>query len=204
MFRTIASLGVLFLCVQSASLSANIIQNGSFENGSGGSLAGWSVAGTAESREALWSTDGDHSLLLGYGDLFADAVVSQAFSTHPGVNYSLAFDLTANGVLANIFSLLVEVAGSSLLISETLTQTPPLSPHTPISLFFKADSTTATLTFSDISADPFRLDGLIDNVQVKQVHSPSTLPLLLAGLAFGWTTRRSTKWSKLGFFAPRQ
>lgn len=153
---------------------SQLIVNGSFESG----LAGWTSSGNLmiQSSTPYAATDGMH--LVGFNGVNStpNGVLSQTFSTEPGVTYTLEFDA---GVLAYNTAqqkTQVTVAGSGNVLSKTITLTgngDGSNQWVPQLFTFIANSTTTTLSFSDVSATTNGLDHLLDHVRVTGASATS-------------------------------
>src|SRR3954447_610296 len=162
--------GFIFLCalVQSglgASSSAPTtlpLVNGDFETGpydTLGTVTGWSVSGNGKVLSATQgATSGTHSAALGAVGNSQGNVLSQSFVTIPGRIYSLDFDTGVAGVVfGSPMQLHVQLVGNNSLIDQTLTpyyagtNDPNRVIFVHYHYIFTADSTVATLQFTDIS-----------------------------------------------------
>lgn len=151
-------------------LAANPPQkNGSFES----NFDGWAASGNVEIKDAppYVPTDGTKLAAFNTGNTTQNGVLSQTFTTIPGVTYQVSFD---EGVLAynsNIQMVAVSVTGSSgaNLFSFGMAVTRiGVAPITWLArqFPFTADGTSATLSFRDISASTNSIDLLLDNVRI--------------------------------------
>jgi glucose/arabinose dehydrogenase len=147
-----------------------LLTNGSFES----NFTGWTVTGNAfiETTPNYTATDGVKLASFNgtsTSDVPPTGVLSQAITTVPGTTYTLAFDMGATGAAALQQKLRVTVDGTGNLLTQDVTKTSNgtfTSQWTANSFTFVANSTTATLTFSDISTVTDGVDSLLDNVRV--------------------------------------
>lgn len=173
-------------------LVAGSLANGNFES----NFTGWTVSGNLAIESSLSYATSPDSKLVAFngGDLPANGVLSQTIATVAGRTYTLAFDA---GVYAynnkNTQSLLVTAAGTSSLLSQTITLTGlggSAVLWVPQSFTFVADRASTTLTFSDRSTATINLDLLLDNVRVTELAVPiNTAPVAVAD---AYTTNQST------------
>jgi hypothetical protein len=185
----------------SSGANANLITNGSFENGPttfGVAPDNWVVAGNAgygtTTFDALFTPpDGARSVTLGYDNTgVTGGTISQSFATLVGVGYDVSFHLAVNGDPVPPFSMIAEAFGlSGALNSIAITQSSPPS-YQLYGFSFVADALTTTLSFTDVSVTSYRLDGHLDNVIVAQVPQPATLSLLGLGVfSLCWVRRQA-------------
>src|SRR6185369_9510712 len=86
----------LGLCLTAGSLSAQIVQNGSFEN----NYNLWTASGhqvIANNDPAHPPSDGTHVVVFNNNDAFANASLSQTFTTVANQRYRLAIDVGTVG-----------------------------------------------------------------------------------------------------------
>jgi choice-of-anchor C domain-containing protein len=199
----LACVGSLLGCVagSSGAAGANLIQNGSFEQGvladpNGMTLAAgstvidhWLVGGHGiDWIGAYWqaadggrSIDLDSGMVLGQGPY--DGTLSQAFATTPGQQYLVSFWMAGNpdGGLS-VKPLQVTAAGTSVEFGfdNTLGQTTAAMGYVPREFSFFANSDTTTLSFISLTGGVGQGFGpVLDNVAVTLVPEPSSLVLLL-------------------------
>ena len=151
----------------------NRITNGDFVTGD---TTGWSTAGQADN-------DGSpSSLRFGEFDTPTNGVASQAFTTVVGETYELVFDFGDDSTSLDQ-DMQVTVNGTSLLSSNTFNSGVASNQMSRHSFLFVADSTTTTLTFTDVSANSVGVDGYIDNVNVSEIanrsYTENDTPLVL-------------------------
>jgi lysophospholipase L1-like esterase len=151
-----------------ANFSPSATTNGSFEN----DYDGWTASGNQgiKSGSPYDASEGDNLVAFNDGDSTPDGVLSQIFATTPGQTYQLAFDC---GVLSNnnnMQRLQVIVQGTTTRVADTTSiQRVGNAAVTwaPRSYVFTADSSTTTLTFTDVSTTTASIDLLLDNVRVN-------------------------------------
>jgi lysophospholipase L1-like esterase len=146
--------------------STNTPANGSFES----DFADWTHSGnlSIQSASPYAATDGGKLVAFNDGNLSPNGVLSQSFPTIPGQAYTLAFDAGAFGSAAEQ-RLQVAVTGGGSLFLQTLTFIGPGGTGTDWAsqaFFFTADSTTTTLTFTDVSTAGTNVDLVLDHVRV--------------------------------------
>jgi len=186
--------------ILASGLQANNLINGSFQTGD---FTGWAVSGSAvvcAGGDPFCGVpfDGTFSATLNGGDVSPDAVVSQTFATTPGTVYLLTF---AYGIMDFVGGatqqLRAEVISSAGGVHDLLDQTvsSPLSvdpggafnaavSYGLYSFTFTADDTTTTLQFSDLASNPSgSIDGKLDAVSIEVAPEPSSLLLMLTGIA---------------------
>jgi glucose/arabinose dehydrogenase len=148
----------------------SLLTNGSFES----NFTGWTVTGNAFIETTPYYTATDGMKLASFNgtstsDVSPTGVLSQTITTVPGTTYTLAFDMGATGAAALPQILRVTVDGTGNLLAQDVTKTSNgtfTSQWTANSFTFVANSTTATLTFRDISTVTVGVDALLDNVRV--------------------------------------
>ena len=144
----------------------SLLVNSSFESGS----TGWTLTGNqGVASTGFQPSDGSKLIAFNWGQTTPNGVLSQVFGTTVGQTYTLVFDV---GVLAfnqDEQRLQVRVQGSSTLLSRTISVFGlggGATKWVAQSFTFVADSTTATLTFQDVSVATKDLDLLLDNVRL--------------------------------------
>jgi len=148
-------------------LSGELISNGNFDT----DLSGWATAGTA-----TWGPDGE--LRFGEFNDVGPHSASQTINTVAGETYRLIFDYRDDKTIFDQ-TLQVTVDGISQLLDSGNIVTDVLGEtHVRYEYIFVADSATATVTFTDVSdiagvsQGTIGVDGLIDNVSVRQINGP--------------------------------
>ena len=159
-----------------AIFSPNILNNPSFEDLP--LYSGWTATGEQEiqdpSTDPLYSTtDGTKVVAFNTGNEDPGATLSQSFATTPGKLYYLSFDLGTAGTRTTnwTLSLNVNVQGATTLVDFDATHTRNFN---GINNWFEwddsfiADSTTTTLTFTDVStpSNSTNIDLLLDNLRL--------------------------------------
>jgi len=165
--------------------AANLIQNGSFENGANPGLfqtintgstviTGWTVSqGSIDYIGTLWqASNGSRSLDLGAGA--SPGGIKQTFNTTVGETYRVTFDLAGNPNASPIIKdMRVSAGGSSADFSfNTTGKSNSNMGWLSKSWDFTANSTTTTLEFIDLT-NSFAGPAL-DNVSVIALSPPPT------------------------------
>jgi choice-of-anchor C domain-containing protein len=195
--------------VLSVSASANLIQNGSFENGDysqqnyswvtvgngQSNITGWDIGGVAvdwhNSSEFSPIQDGLRAVDLNLnGGSGQTGTLSQTFATNAGTSYILDFYFAGpNTNFPNARQVQVDIAGSTTIFDQIA------SPNLDLvwgmhSLSFTAIDASTTLTFSSVDSAGY-WGAVIDDVSVK-VPEPASLALLTLGLAgLGFSRRKA-------------
>lgn len=207
MKKHIASAGIAFaatLLATSPAQAANLITNGSFENGNTGgaystegagstNIFGWTVdSGSVDYISSYWAaSDGARSI-----DIAGSAIgsLSQSFATVAGNAYKVKFDLSSNPDLRGARDLLVSINGGA-----PITFTHPGSTGKDAagmnwlnqSFTFLATGANTTLAFTTNGSAQNVYGPALDNVAVSGVPEPAAWGMLLAGFAFvGGSMRR--------------
>lgn len=160
--------------------SAQIIQNGSFEQG----LEGWTASEgiSVDSQPDLPAQDGMYCATLGGGDI-SGASLSQPFSVQGGSHYVVSFDLAINGDVGRTGVLKVEISTPEAGTIAATTYSGAATNEGPHSFARKslafqvpATSSSATLTFRDESPEGgVAVDPWVARVEVTQTSLPPIL-----------------------------
>jgi hypothetical protein len=148
--------------------------NGGFENG----FTGWTAAGIVQVAAAtltpipLTVIEGTHAAQFNDGNRTPNGILNQTFTTIPGVSYTLNYNVGAYGWQTSLeMRMQVTVQGNS---TQLASQTASIFGQgtgtwwTNRSLIFTANSSSTTITFTDISPNTTNTDLLLDNVTVTQ------------------------------------
>jgi len=193
-----------------APAGANLIANGSFENGNlptpsgvsvlagGTNITDWIVGGGGvDYIGTLWqAADGTRSIDMDSGKdnrtgPFAGSL-SQSFATTSGQLYAVDFDLAGNPDGGPILkTVAVSAAGQTQDFSFTNTvQTYSNMGYLPQEFLFTANSSSTTLMFASLSGTGY--GPVIDNVVVSPVPEPASLMLVALSLLPFVVLRRRT------------
>lgn len=207
MNKHISSAGIAIaaaLLATSPAQAANLITNGSFENGNtsgnfstegagSGNIFGWSIdSGSVDYIGGYWAaSDGARSIDIAGSDIGA---ISQSFATVAGNAYKVTFDLASNPDLQGARDLLVSIDGGTPI---TFTH-PGSTGHdaagmnwTGQSFTFLATGANTKLTFTTNGTAQTYFGPALDNVSVAGVPEPAAWAMLLAGFALvGGSMRR--------------
>ncbi len=161
-----------------------ILVNGSFEAGE----SGWNMTGNravVENDGSFIAFDGTKLLAFNAGNTTPDANLTQSFTTIPGEEYTLEYNLGTLGNSGIDQSLLVSLTGTATHLSTTETVTGNGSPTTTWSVrshTFIADSATTILSFTDTSSVSDLIDLVLDNVTITgpSVGIPNAAPVAVA------------------------
>jgi hypothetical protein len=164
--------------------AANLINNGSFENGD---FTGWTQGGNTGSTvvassgfDGITAEDGNYFAAL--GPIGSDGTLSQTFTDTPGATYESIFYLASDGDTPNDFG----VTGPGGLFIATMDDI-PASPFVEYYGYFTG-SGSDTITFN-FRNDPGYL--WLDNVSViSVVPEPATWGLMLAGMGIAGASLR--------------
>ncbi|RYD22127.1 MAG: tandem-95 repeat protein, partial [Verrucomicrobiaceae bacterium] len=154
--------------------STDAQSNGSFEL----DFIGWNKTGNLEIKNTApyTPTNGTKLVAFNAGQMTPNAVLTQNFSTTPGVSYILSFDFGALGANSQQ-KLQLNVAGATMLVNQLLTINGPgssTSKWTSQSFAFLANSSTTQMSFGDASTITNGVDMLLDNVKLT-AQVPRTL-----------------------------
>jgi hypothetical protein len=178
----------------------NVIVNGDFEAPPyfpSNTVTGWTVMNNVVEDASEGATSGSYSALFGAGENSQGNMLSQSFTTTPGIIYTLQFDAAVSGQPDSLLQLQVQVTGNMLLLDQTLS--PPVSnsfdPGQTFTNFsqyhftftFTADSASTTLKFTDIGSANGVADVVLDTVSVM-IPEASAIELTIfgAGVLFGF------------------
>jgi hypothetical protein len=154
----------------------NLILNGDFEadpHAPSTTITDWVVSGAGHVHSIQeGATTGIYSAALNVGGDSEGTVISQSFTTVVGKGYILNFDSGIFGQPTGTLQLNVKVTGNSTLVDQTVT--PPVANTNDASsvtfqkyrFVFVADSTTTTLSFTDVGLGNANADTLVDSVSV--------------------------------------
>jgi hypothetical protein len=186
----------LAVCGTAHAAPINLVNNGSFEQGTLGigSFLGWQA--TLGDSSTFVDSSGQTGLKYGqasnglwaayFGSTKADggAIISQTLATVVNQVYLLTFDLANdNGGLPASNSFAALIAGLPIFSSVNL----PNEGYVHEQFSFVATSTATVLQFSAFNDQGY---AELDNVGVSAVPEPSSLALLLTGgLCIAWVTR---------------
>lgn len=166
----------------------NLILNGDFETAPfnmSGSIPNWTVGGVGHiAAIAEGATTPTHCAAFNEGGSFQGDTLSQSFSTVPGQSYVLEFDSGIYGTPSSgtTLQLRFQVIGNTTRLDETF---PPPCPNTydPNLLYlhhyyrpFTADSSTTTVTFTDVGSGNGAADTMLDTVSVTVAPTPTPAP----------------------------
>ncbi|MES2660456.1 MAG: Ig-like domain-containing protein, partial [Verrucomicrobiota bacterium] len=182
-----ASDGIVSSNIATVSITVNapvaqLLVNGSFElgtpdgNGIVNDVTGWTEGGSGGrvgyvASAPYTATDLSRVMVFNPGVSSTGGSISQSFTTTPGQAYLLEFDMGVLGSLGNEQKFTVSVAGNSTLLSVTDSAFGSGSGVSTWTLgkshYFVADSTSTTLSFTDVSTQIASVDLLLDHVRVS-------------------------------------
>ena len=143
--------------------TTDLLVNGDLETGD---LTGWTTTGTVGNAS--------NALVFGGGNAPSPHTAEQSFGTAIGQAYTLTFSYREyNGLLNQRMQVTVDGATNNFTaaqISATAGST-----YVNYSYTFVADSTTSTLTFTDVSPSSINDDGYIDNVVVAEIPTVTAI-----------------------------
>ncbi len=145
-------------------LGDELITNGDFTT----NLSGWTTSGSVAAASGRAN--------FGLSNLVGPHSISQTISTVAGQTYQLSFDYLDGSSTLNQ-SLVASVTGSGNLLTtaQLVTDVATTAPGTRYTFTFVADSSTATITLTDtsdqsgLSNGTANVDGMVDNVSVRQL-----------------------------------
>lgn len=192
-----------FVCVVMAATiaRANLLTNGSFENGPGvGGLSSNTISAGSTSITG-WVVESSDIDQIGSGDFWiaADGVYSldlngahgpggieQTFSTVSGQVYSVTFSMAGNPSFQSAnMTMQVSAAGQSTNVSfSTIGHTPSNMGWVTKNWNFAANSNSSTLEFLSTFTASLVEGPALDNVSVVAVPEPRTPLLVLGGIVF--------------------
>jgi len=169
----------------------NLVQNGDFEaepHDPFSTILDWDVLGTGFVHSAMQgASSGSFSAALSIGGDSEGNILSQTFGTTAGQAYLLQFDAGVFGVRTEgPLQLSVEVSGAAFLVDQTVTPPDALTFDPTFVVFrhyryaFIADSSSATLQFTNVGLGNFNADVMVDTVSVVPtlLPPPVLLPLV--------------------------
>jgi uncharacterized protein DUF642 len=158
----------------------NLLTNGDFETepfNTVGMVSGWAVSGQSAiaDRSDQGSAGGSHAAAFNTGGDSSGSLLSENFNTVIGKTYILDFYAGVDGFPNNdatLQQLDVQVTGASTLVAQTVT--PPVQGTNDPTLVrfqhyhytFVADSSVATLQFTDLGNGNSQADLMLDTVSV--------------------------------------
>lgn len=167
-FIACVALGVYFSYFVKAH-SANLILNGSFENG----FESWTQLGNMERR--VWpdvALDGSYVLAFNWGNKSPNGSILQSFDTVPGDEYLLEFGYRRNGdPKAQTLNIRIsdDTRANSILNTSVYVDSTTWS---QFSHSFTANDTVLFLEFLDQATnDSYRVDTWLDNVSITAISS---------------------------------
>ena len=187
-------LASLTVACAAAPASANLLQNGSFENAL--SAADWNIVGNAvrtdKSPYPFIASDGFWAINFNSGDSTPNGVLSQTFSTVAGQQYDLSFAFGKWAFGGGTASLQVEVISGGAVVLDQLVSDSTGSEGAEVwnsyQFAFTATDASTTLRFTDRSNATASFDTILDNVVV--VPAPGAAALLAVGGLLAGRRRR--------------
>ena len=150
--------------------SSNAMANGGFED----AYTGWTVSGNQNIKQtdsSYQASEGVRLVAFNDSNRPPGGVLSQTIQTEPGATYELAFDMGVLAYNTNEQRLGLTVQGAGVLVSETFAFRLPTGVSSgvrwsPRSSQFTANSSSTTITFTDVSTVTNGIDLLLDNVRL--------------------------------------
>ncbi|MGD7651632.1 MAG: Ig-like domain-containing protein, partial [Verrucomicrobiales bacterium] len=163
---------------------SGVLFNGSFELGTE-TPDSWTITGT--NNEWVTSdtgtdpkrvaSDGDYMMVFNNGNGTPDSSVSQTITTTPGQPYEVSFDIGVQAFNSLQVGLQILVQGNETLLDDqdivTGTNNGGYVVWASKTHSFIADSTSTTLTFTDVSPATNLIDVLLDNISVTPLVTRS-------------------------------
>ena len=171
----------------------NLLNNGDFEAApfdTPGSVSGWTVTGPIADRGSQGAAGGTHAAAFNAGGDSSGNTLSQGFTTVAGKTYRLEFYAGVFGYLDNnamAQQLAVDVIGAGTVLSQTVTppvqgtNDPRLVRFQHYEFTFVANSSNATLRFTDIGTGNSIADIMLDTVSL----TPESIQLLNGDFEMG-------------------
>ncbi len=145
-------------------LGDELIANGDFTT----NLSGWTTSGSVAAASGRAN--------FGLSNLVGPHSISQTISTVAGQTYQLSFDyLDGSSTLNQSLVASVTGTGNLLTTAQLVTDVATTAPGARYTFTFVADSSTATITLTDtsdqsgLSNGTANVDGMVDNVSVRQL-----------------------------------
>jgi hypothetical protein len=187
----LASLAVACAAVPA---SANLLQNGSFEDAL--SAADWNIVGNAvrtdKSPYPFIASDGFWAINFNGGDNAPNGVLTQSFTTVIGQQYDLSFAFGKWAFGGGTAALQVEVISGGAVVLDQLVSDSTGSEGAEVwnsyQFAFTATDASTTLRFTDRSNATASFDAILDNVVV--VPAPGAAALLAVGGLLAGRRRR--------------
>ncbi len=152
--------------------AAELISNGSFENG----LNGWTSSGAVQALVGEGASDGTVAAIFNYDNAPPSGILSQGVATIAGTRYQVSFDYWgfSRAVLQKVH---VDVTGGATLVSTTLSAMGGIpADYHHFSVLFTADSALTTVSFTDVTppGNTVASDLGLDNVSITDNWSDLT------------------------------
>lgn len=140
---------------------ANLVTNGSFENGT----TGWTLTGNVGSGNNPAVFSGSNHMNFSGGNQPNTGVASQIVNTVVGETYTIMFDIGAWHDPQRQ-TMRFEAIGATTLVNQMLVMVGSSPDDRTYGFTFVADSTSTTIRFSDISTVTNSVDIVLDNVRM--------------------------------------